>query len=69
MVSSTRQNYGETSRKERAIQLRAAGNPAARVESTQPPRLTTSGDGPERAGDHGEPREIQRNASIHSRPG
>ncbi len=60
MVSSTRQNNGEMFRKERAIQVRAAGDPAARVESTQPPRLTTTGDGPKRAGDRGGTREFQQ---------
>ena len=60
MVSSTRQNNGKMFRKERAIQLRAAGDPAARVESTQPPRLTTTGDGPKRAGDRGGTREFQQ---------
>ena len=53
MESSTRQNNGEMFHKERAIQMHAAGDPAACIESTQPPRLTTTGDGPRRAGDRG----------------
>ena len=60
MDSSTRQNNGEMFRKGRAIQVRAAGDSAARVESTQPPRLTGTGDGPKKAGDRGGTRESQR---------
>jgi len=45
---------------ERAIQVRAAGDAAERVESTQPPRLNTTGDGLKRAGDRSGTREFQQ---------
>ena len=48
MESSTRQNNGEMFRKERAIQVRAAGDPAARVESTQPPPADHNGRRPQK---------------------